>query len=302
MILFNVLIAVVCDNYSIALSEAHAIFLRSRLQVVANLDMQGLTKLRNGTHLKNNDNLGDGVAANRDRDFGFGTGNAYYNGYDNRNTAAGALEIFPGVFHNSLEMFQYNSPSNQTSIPTSTPTNSKPSSSIVEFFERLADRVDYFLKDSVWHKYMRSLLSIGSDIDFHDSIGKSQARSEEDSDSDDNANAVSMIKKLDKRILLLEELELASEDRIMQHVQTVVNGMEARIAALCTELINNNGNVRGDGSSGGGPGGKSNVVGDGRDNHGEEGGGRRGVPPPPASLVQAHPPFRLRGPFFDCSI
>jgi hypothetical protein len=168
---------------------------------------------------------------------------------------------------------------------------------------------------------MRRFLSIGRDIDFRQSMGK--GGKEDDSDDDNNRNeelvdkkdtdnsnatvmmnradshsnkgAVSLIKKLDKRVLLLEEQQIASEERIMQHVQEVVNGMEARIVSLCAELANSNKMNEGSGGGDGGKGSKS------ADNTTGSLLARRGVPPPPAPLIQAQPQLRLRGTFFDCN-
>ena len=43
VVMLNVLIAVVCDNYDSAISKAHEPFLRSRLALVADLDLRGYT-------------------------------------------------------------------------------------------------------------------------------------------------------------------------------------------------------------------------------------------------------------------
>lgn len=44
VIMLNVLIAVVCDNYDFAMSKAHELFLRSRLALVADLELHGYTR------------------------------------------------------------------------------------------------------------------------------------------------------------------------------------------------------------------------------------------------------------------
>jgi hypothetical protein len=46
LILLNVLIAIVCDNYDFALIKARELFLLSRLNLVAGLELQGFTRLR----------------------------------------------------------------------------------------------------------------------------------------------------------------------------------------------------------------------------------------------------------------
>jgi len=46
IILFNILIAVVCDKFDCAYSNAKTLFLRSRLMLMASLELQGLTRNR----------------------------------------------------------------------------------------------------------------------------------------------------------------------------------------------------------------------------------------------------------------
>ena len=48
VVMFNVLIAVVCDNYDYAMSNALELFLRSRLALLAGLELQGYTRSSTG--------------------------------------------------------------------------------------------------------------------------------------------------------------------------------------------------------------------------------------------------------------
>lgn len=122
IIMMNVLIAVVCDNYSFALSKAHEIFLRSRLQTVANLDMQGFTKLRNmkkpspgeealiGTQFK--------IIKHQDSNV--------------RVLSSSSSSIMDGAM------------------------SSQSYGNDVQLGETFFDWLDHFLKDGIWHRYMRS--------------------------------------------------------------------------------------------------------------------------------------------------
>jgi hypothetical protein len=235
IIMLNVLIAAVCDSYSVALSEAHEIFLRSRMHIVANLDMQGLTRRRNVPSLNTDSSavmmrMGDEKGGSNNTDYG--SGGAYY-GNDKASSNSSERKSF---FHSvPMQKWSFQQGTKQSSSWSSIQFDKKKeedeenciSRAVSLCFGRVADWLDRSLKDSKWHFYMRKFLVIGRDLNFKESLGKSSQL-----EIDNENETMDMMKKIESKVKVLEEQQLLSENRIMRRLEDLTRAIEQQSAII----------------------------------------------------------------------
>jgi hypothetical protein len=205
IIMMNVLIAVVCDNYSFAMSKAHEIFLRSRLQTVANLDMQGFTKLRNTVK-------------------------------HSRQSVIGAQ--FKIIKHQESNVRVLSS----TASTLMDGDDSSPGTAAMQHFEQgdtIADWLDHFLKDSLWHRYMRKVLGIQRQTElFRKTIGRLKEQQGEVSLTATEVNKWKLSQELKRNELIdyfEERLHAIQEQQMMSETQ-IITALEQKMAAQIDAL------------------------------------------------------------------
>jgi hypothetical protein len=164
IVMLNVLIAVVCDNYSIAVSKAHEIFLRSRLQIVTFLDMQGVLKLRHHHHHQvpsSSSHFASSKLISSQRSFSK-KGSSFSGGGEVARSPIGRTLVNMFSFNDSVRQQEHRQLLQQQQQQVHHQHHhGHENRAEYGFMSSMLDKIHFLLKDGLWHYYMKKFLKIG---------------------------------------------------------------------------------------------------------------------------------------------
>jgi hypothetical protein len=165
---------VVCDNYSIAVSKAHEIFLRSRLQIVTFLDMQGVLKLRHHHHNHNHhqvpssSHFASSKLISSQRSFSKKGSSFSGSGGEVARSPIGRTLVNMFSFNDSVRqqehrqlLQQQQQQQQQQQKGHHQHHHRHENSAEYGYMSSMLDKIHFFLKDGLWHYYMKKFLKIG---------------------------------------------------------------------------------------------------------------------------------------------